>query len=63
MFKVITETVNMVDDSRNPELETETTVYTVYLDGCAVGVSIGDDLTDEIIADIVSENPELAPLI
>lgn len=63
MFKVISETVNMVHESGNPELETETTVHTVYLNGCAVGVSIGEDMTDEIIADIVSERPELAPLI
>ena len=63
MFKITEEIVNVQHESGNPELETETTVYTVYLEGCAVGVSYGQDLTDEIIADIVSEKPELAPYI
>ena len=63
MFKITEEIVNVQHESGNPELETEQVVYSVLLDGCCVGVSIGEDLTDEIIADIVSERPELAPLI
>ena len=62
MFKIIEEIQNVVHESGNPELETEQVVYSVLLDGCVVGVSIGQDYTDEIIADIISEKPELAPL-
>jgi len=63
MFKVNVETVNVAHESGNPELETEQVVYSVLLDGCVVGVSIGTDYSDEIIADIVAEKPELAPFI
>lgn len=63
MFKVIETIETVAHESGNPELETEQTVYTVYLQGVAVGVSIGQDYTDELIADIVSERPELAPYI
>lgn len=63
MFTVTEEIVNVQHESGNPELETETTVYTVLLDGVAVGISFGQDDSDEIIADIVSERPELAPFI
>lgn len=63
MFKVIESNETISHDSGNPELETETTVFTVLLDGVAVGVSFGTDESDQIIADIVSENPELAHLI
>ena len=62
MFKIIEEIQNVVHESGNPELETEQVVYSVLLDGCVVGVSIGQDYTDEIIADIIAEKPELAPL-
>ena len=63
MFKVIESYETVSHESGNPELETEQVVYTVLLNGVAVGVSFGTDESDQIIADIVSENPELAPLI
>ena len=63
MFKVIESNETVSHDSGNPELETEMTVFTVLLDGVAVGVSFGTDESDQIIADIVAERPELAPLI
>ncbi len=63
MFKVVETIETVKHESNNPELETEQTVFTVYLDGVACGVSIGQDYTDDIIADIISENPELASLI
>ena len=63
MFKVIESYETVSHESGNPELETEQRIFTVYLDGVAVGVSIGQDYTDEVIADIVTERPELAPLI
>ena len=63
MFKVIETIETVKHESNNPELETEQVVYSVLLNGCVVGVSIGQDYTDEIIADIVAEKPELAPYI
>ena len=63
MFKVIETIETVKHESNNPELETEQTVFTVMLDGVAVGVCYGQDYTDDIIADIVTENPELASLI
>lgn len=63
MFKVIETIETVKHESNNPELETEQTVFTVYLQGVAVGVSIGQDYTDEVIADIVTERPELAQFI
>ena len=63
MFKVIETIETVKHESNNPELETEQVVYSVLLNGCCVGVSIGQDYTDEIIADIVAEKPELAPYI
>jgi hypothetical protein len=63
MFKVIETIETVKHESNNPELETEQVVYSVLLNGCCVGVSIGSDYTDEIIADIVAEKPELAPYI
>lgn len=63
MFKVIASNEAVAHESGNPELETEMAVFTVLLDGVAVGVSFGTDESDQIIADIISERPELAPLI
>jgi len=63
MFKVVETNETVKHESNNPELETEMTVFTVLLDGVAVGVSFGTDESDQIIADIVTERPELAPLI
>ena len=63
MFKVIETIETVKHETGNPELETEMAVFTVLLDGVAVGVSFGTDDSDQIIADIVAERPELAPYI